>query len=136
MTNFWADKLAATTPAPPAAPLPARDTWWGSDIYTRDHRVPQAPEKPAEHQPAAAGALPSRAQHLRQNGTCPSCGGSDYYRATPSTVQMCYSCGYPVQHSTSGLGSPNASTPGRAALGQVRGSGFQPHTIVGRVDSV
>lgn len=138
-SNFWADKLreSGASPAEVAffAPLPARETWWRSDLYTRDHRPPQAPPPPPDRYPATGGAYTStKAQHTRDVGNCPSCGSSDYFRASPNTVRTCYTCGYPIQHSTSGAMVPNTSAgTAKAALGQRAGAGFQPQTIIGRI---
>lgn len=135
-SNFWADKLRQAAPAQPAAPapLPQRETWWGSDVYTRDHRPPQGPPPLPDRYVATGGAYTStKAQHLREAGNCPNCGSSDYFRASPNTVQTCFTCGYPIQHSTSGAMVPNNGGPAKAALGQQQGAGFQPQTIIGRI---
>jgi len=45
----------------------------------------------------------------------------------------CYDCGWPIQQSGSGVGSTKSDAPSRPAT-QVRGGGFNPTVIVGRVE--
>lgn len=53
-------------------------------------------------------------------------GSGNYYR--------CYDCGYPLVQTTSGMGSARGEGPVQKARQPTMGSGFQPTTIVGRIE--
>jgi uncharacterized protein (DUF983 family) len=68
-----------------------------------------------------------------QHEHCPGCGSGNYAAAPGSSYRRCYDCGWPIQQSGSGVGATKSDAPARPAT-QVPGGGFQPGTIVGRVE--
>ena len=61
---------------------------------------------------------------------CPGC-GSDNYFSMGQAKPRCYDCGYPVEQQSSGV-TGTESGPTKPAR-QVSSSGYQPGSIVGRV---
>lgn len=91
--NWWARKLNAPVPPPQLAPA-APPTQF----------APQLPTAPAN----VGRKAPS---HTKASGTCPECGGENYFSARYERVPgslpapRCFDCGYPVVQSTSGMTS-------------------------------
>lgn len=136
MGNYWADRLAREAgPAQPPAAIPAAQTWWANDLYTRDYgRTPSPATQQAPPGPQSPARPLPTARHQQAVGRCPSCAGDNYFKVTAATVATCWDCGYPVQHSTSGMTNPNtAGEAVKAALGQSRGQGYRPDIIIGRI---
>lgn len=137
MSNFWAEMLARDAGQSPAPVAPATEPWWRQNVYGRPATQPQAqaPEPTSAHPYGAAREYATtRARHQSASSSCPACYGENYFKATPNTVTSCFDCGYPVQHSTSGMTTPNtAQEATKAALGQSRGQGYRPDIIVGRI---
>lgn len=122
--NFWARKLGAQNP-PPARPAPPADTsrpWWSS-----------APSQPAQLTGTPFGAQPAvqnvpEGHHVitpdeidmrklpstNQREECPGCGSGNYFAPLGTRKQRCFDCGYPVIHTTSGMGG-KGGTPGTPA---------------------
>ena len=123
--DWWAQKLAATNPQPPAAP-----------------RQTNMPPMPASQQPMAP--LPSfqpapqpteRAQSAQQTASCPDC-GSNNYMAVANAAPRCFDCGYPLEQSGSKYGAlTGAKVEGAAkgALGNDPTSNWNPQGIIGRI---
>lgn len=127
MSDFWTRKL-------------------GNPQFGRTGRqelasYPQQPATPAQtpypQQPAQPYAPPG-AQHLRQHiGTCPACDSADYVRPGLTAQPRCYTCGYPVLHSTSGVTVPKGGDqrkikPARQ-IAMSTESGFNPKLIIARI---
>lgn len=135
MSSFWADKLGARpapAPAPSAAPQqpPQAGAWWQQP--TAYARAAAPPPAPAEQ---SAPYVPTRIpQHQREGqGNCPECGSADFYRANPRVAPRCYSCGWPIRHSTSGTAIVNNTSGEPKAARQIKGAGYRPDIIVGHV---
>ena len=117
-SDWWSAKLAGQTPRPSAYPAP----------------IQQQPQQAAPPAVSTASTNPAKAQHLRQDTTCPECGGGDYFRATPSTAPRCYDCGYPIIQTTSGMaGMGKGEGPVTPARQPTMGTGFNPTMIVERL---
>lgn len=123
MSDFWRSRIGAGRPAPRqevAQPQPY--------IQQQPQQAPQGPE------PSMA---PPQATHLRnQAGECPNCGpDGDYVKAPGMNKARCYTCGYPVLHSTSGAVATTRkkATPARQIPQSIEG-GYNPHVIIGRVE--
>lgn len=123
--DWWAQKLAAANPQPPAAP-----------------RQTNMPVMPASQQPMAP--IPSfqppsqpaeRAQSAQQTASCPDCGSANYM-AVANAAPRCFDCGYPLEQSGSKYGSlTGAKIEGtaRGALGNDPASNWNPQGIIGRI---
>lgn len=119
--DWWARRLGA--PAPPReAPVATQP---------RSQPAPVGWEQ-------SAHAVAADAAH--DFGNCPECGSDSYFAARSETSRLnrmaaaprCFDCGYPVRHTTSGMGSPRGtgtSTPSK----QGGDSGYHPDVIVGRL---
>ncbi|WP_188187590.1 hypothetical protein [Nonomuraea sp. SYSU D8015] len=109
MSDFWKQRLAQARPqqAPAAQPAQAASqAWWQQGIPQRPQPVPapqpqHQPEQPQEYKP-------HQAKSAQAETTCPSC-----YKDTllpvpgqPNIRPRCTACGYPVEHSTSGMHVP------------------------------
>jgi hypothetical protein len=143
--DFWARALREASPQPAAAPPanyqapPPGTPWWQLPTY----QSAATPAAPAPHQvpgpqdlhPLTAMPKPVNLASARNASQCPGCGGDQYFKATPNSSPRCFECGYPVQHSTSGLrvSHNDQSVPTKVSMRQVTGNGFQPQTIVGHV---
>lgn len=142
--SFWASKLSSS-PAPAAPAQPVTIPWW-------QDMTPPAPQpapspgavlpgtgittEAAARQAAAEGHDVSRAEHIRHEGNCPSCGGGDYLSAPGGGRKRCFDCGYPLIQQGSGL---NVSRSGKGTQArQVDAGGaivhnYQPGQIVDRI---
>lgn len=120
--SFWARKAAeqAAQQRPPAARnAVGQGPWWRDSVGYRDVEdvpLPAAPAEPDTYTPTVA---------LQQKtGTCPGCNSGNYMQVNGAdprarfAVWQCFECGYPVQHTTSGMNSTGQqhgapSTPSR-----------------------
>lgn len=132
MSDFWARKLGGRA-APPPRETRALDAWWATPAAPAPASAPQ----PAPYQPpdAASRSAVVKAQWAKNPLTCPECGSGDYFKPEEGKAR-CWTCGYPVRHSTSGVKIPShlaPATPTRQ-LKESMTNNFQPHTIVGRVE--
>lgn len=126
MSDWWTRALggaAAPAPARDQAPL---DAWWAP---TPPAAEPPRPQSPAPPQPPA----PPQAQSSRAADRCPMCHSGDYFRPHPEAKPRCYTCGYPVLHSTSGMVATDR-TPAKAARQVNKEGGYHPEQVVGRVN--
>jgi hypothetical protein len=119
-SSWWANKLG-TPQAQPQQPQTTYPTTTQQPAYlppdVRDHRLPVS---------------------ATEASRCPGCGSGNYGRVTPEAKARCYDCGYPLVQSGSGMGKgiaggPQASGPATPAR-QVASGGFNPQTIVGRIE--
>lgn len=124
MPDFW-DRILGGAPAPVRDQAPL-DAWWAP-------RPVPAPMPPVPQEPAPPTAPPRQAQSSRSTARCPNCSSGDYFRANPETKPRCYTCGYPVLHSTSGLMTDNKPSPPTRQTERSREGGYRPSEIVGRV---
>lgn len=114
--------------------------WWANRLGQQEQAAPPPP-RPAPQpapQPQQSNALepqaPKRApQSSQQTDLCPGCGSGNYFAAQGSQYQRCYDCGYPIQQSGTGVGSVQSDAPAKQAV-QVKGGGFNPQQIIGRVE--
>lgn len=132
MSDFWARAIGAAHPPAPARDQAPLDAWWAPPRPAPlreviDSHLPQSP--PKEDAPA-----PRQAQSASATDRCPHCGSGDYFRPSLETKPRCYTCGYPVLHSTSGMMSTEATAakPARQ-IRQSREGGYQPQKIIGRI---
>jgi ribosomal protein S27AE len=122
--NWWANKLAGTTPQVPqgrpadALPMPPSQ----QPLASMPTFQPQAPT--------------SKAQSASQVASCPNCGSSNYM-AVQNAAARCFDCGYPTEQS----GSRHGTLTGARVEGQVRQangndtqSNWNPQGIIGRID--
>ena len=124
--------------------------WWSRKLGTEQQqsstppvRTPAPPQYNAQTPPgsrvpvrydAEQDTVTTRAQHVQNAHSCPGCGSGNYMSNPGSKYSRCFDCGYPVTQSTSGLGgSHDANAPTQAAQ-QVASGGYQPGTIVGRLN--
>lgn len=122
MSDFWARKL-------------------GGDRYGRSGRreisTYSPPTAPAAAAPVVTEYAPIQAAHMRQHiGACPNCASADYIRAGETIRPRCYTCGYPILHSTSGMKTPGnkkKATAARQIALSMEGN-FSPQTIIGRIE--
>lgn len=138
MSDWWTRKLGRAAPAaaPPREPR-ALDAWWATPPPSPAAQAPDpaAPPAPAQDTDGAARRATARAQWAKNPMTCPECESGDYFSPGPRQTPRCYTCGYPVLHSTSGAGIPDGTgeaTPARQ-LRESLTNDFQPHKIIGRV---
>jgi ribosomal protein S27E len=112
--------------------------WWAQKLAQQNGQAPvqqgrpdPMPPMPPSQQPMQA--MPSfqpqvaqtKAQSARLADTCPDCGSSNYFSATPQTALRCTDCGYPVQQSGSrfgGLAGANVEGAAKQAAGNSAGS--------------
>jgi hypothetical protein len=117
--------------------VPVTRAWWRHDP------VPTQSAPNVELQDELAGHDFSKATHLRQTDKCPDCGEGlatvGKVTGVNGTVaaQRCFTCGWPVEHSTKGM---NGLTSGKAdgASRQVATGGivnnYQPqNTVAGAI---
>lgn len=130
MSDFWQKRLG-TPPAPRTAPLPAQRAWWDDTPQSAPQPETVAPIHPGEHiVPTPPTDLPS----TRNSGHCPSCYSENYFKGTANSAWRCYDCGYPIQHSTSGVISTTSSNGPAIAARQVStANNYNPGIIIGRV---
>jgi ribosomal protein S27E len=126
MSDFWNRALGTTAPAKARDEAPL-DAWWAPP---RPAPQPEQPQAPAPY--ATPQARPPQAKSALVNDRCPECGSASYFKPTPETRATCYTCGYPIRHTTSNMVTDRSvtSTPAR----QVKTGGFQPTRIIGRVN--
>ncbi len=58
----------------------------------------------------------------------------NYMKMSGTNYFRCYDCGYPVVQTTSGMGNVKSEGPVKAARQPAKGEGFQPNTIIGRIE--
>lgn len=126
--NWWAKKLGnpnqvSTTP-PVSPPV--------GNVY-----VPSA--QPANTQVAydlQRDQLVTRAQSARDSELCPGCRSGNYMAPMGTQRKRCYDCGYPIVQSGTGAGGTGSSSSGptRPAKQVGQDGGFNPQTIVGRLE--
>lgn len=118
MSEFWARRLGNGRLAP-----------------RQEYAQPQ-PQQPAPQGPEPSLA-PPQAAHLRNTaGQCPNCGPSgDYVQAPGMNKPRCYTCGYPVLHSTSGVVATDRrkATPARQLRESMEGD-YSPQKIIARLE--
>lgn len=80
--------------------------------------------------------MPVQAVHPHYDaGLCPNCSSGDYVKGVGMNRPRCYSCGYPVLHSTSGAVATNRKKAAPARQTEMsREGGYNPHMIVGRIE--
>lgn len=122
MPDFW-DRILGGAP-PPARDQAPIDAWWSAP-----RALPPAPIPPP---PPAPTAAPHQAQSAHSRERCPHCNSGNYFRANAETKTRCYTCGYPVLHTTSGMSATDntGATPTRQVNKE---GGFRPQQIIGRV---
>lgn len=128
MSNWWAARLSGggnygtsttnRTPTPPSREGPARP----------------APPPTTNQQPQPHSQRPP--QSSLQQDHCPACGSSNYMQAPqyPNSAKRCLECGYPVVQSGSGVSGVGQTDGSVKQAKQVQGGGFNPTTIVGKVE--
>lgn len=109
--NFWANKLAGTTP-PPTSALPR-------SLFS--HEPVQVPQT---FQPAPQEQQYTPTARLIQGSTCPGCGSDKYRGSVGSYAVACPICGYHPRFEQTGYGVPSLATePGAVTPArQVQGS--------------
>lgn len=125
--GFW-DKHAGGRPA---APQPRRDIPPMPGAWPVP--TPAEPRYEQRYEPQQEEYAPAKATASKKAGICPECGSGNYGRLTATTNERCFDCGYPIQQSGSGVSTEGANLPTHRAR-QVQGSGYQPQTIIGRVE--
>lgn len=123
--DWWANKLAKQTPQAPQVGRPANMP------PMPPSQVPMAP-MPTFQQPSPT----SKAQSANLYDSCPDCGSSNYFSATPQTSKRCYDCGYPIQQSGSrfgGLAGATVEGTAKQATGNSTENNWNPQGIVGKV---
>jgi hypothetical protein len=126
-SNWWANKLGGT---PNSTSTPAVSPPQGN-VY---RATPGAPNTQVSYDPNQ-DQLVTKAQSARSFDRCPGC-NSGNYMSTPNGGRMrCYDCGYPIIQQGSGLsGSGSSSGPVTASKQVGQNGGFNPTTIVGRLE--
>lgn len=133
MSSFWERALARQEPAPqqpPSAPAASRP-WWAGDqpIHTPQamSAVPEVYQAPGNE---LAGHDLSKATHLKTEGICPECGSGNLAPTGKVTTKhgvveatRCFDCGWPVAHSTRGMGMPSGGAADGAARQVASGGG-------------
>lgn len=121
--NFWARKAAeqAAQQRPPAARnAVGQGPWWRDTVDSRaveDVPLPPPPQDDGTYVPT----VPLQ----QKTGTCPGCSGTNYMQVNGSDprarfpVWQCFECGYPVQHTTSGMNSTGQSGQGSTPSRQI-----------------
>jgi ribosomal protein S27AE len=126
-SNWWANKLGGTpssTPTPATTPPPG-------NVY---RATPGAPNTPVSYDPNQ-DQLVTKAQSARAADRCPACNSGNYMSAPSGGRMRCYDCGYPIVQQGSGLaGTGTGSGPVVASKQPNQGGGFNPTTIVGRLE--
>lgn len=131
-SDFWLNKMrqAQGPTPPPQAGLTAGGTpWWAHPTYVRPEQPPQQPAYGPEQMQRAYQT--NRAMSSRQTELCPQCQSEHYWKPTPNTMAQCNDCGWPIQHSTSGMSAVNdTSAPSRPSTCQAKGVPFSMKNIV------
>lgn len=126
--NWWAKKLGTPAPlsnTPPLTPPPG-------NVYRPP--VPQA--NPQVQYDPAQDQLVTRAQSASLSDRCPGCGSGNYMAPMGTQLKRCYDCGYPIVQSGTGAGPTGGSSssgPATPAKQVGQDGGFNPQTIVGRL---
>jgi hypothetical protein len=119
--DWWASKLGNQAPAPQQG---------------RPLNIPTPPSQvPMQQMPVFQQQPQSKAASANKLATCPDCGSSNYFSATPQTSERCFECGYPIQQSGSrygGLAGANVEGTATAARGNDATNNFNPQGIIGR----
>lgn len=126
--NWWAKKLGTPAPlsnTPPVAPPPG-------NVY----RPPAPPQNPQVQYDPQQDQLVTKAQSARVSDYCPGCGSGNYMAPMGTQLKRCYDCGYPIVQSGTGAGSTGSASSGptRPAKQVGQDGGFNPQTIIGRVN--
>lgn len=126
--NWWAKKLGNPNPVPTTPPVtPPR-----GNVYVPQQQAPNVQVSYDQQQ----DQLVTKAQSARDSERCPGCMSGNYMAPMGTQRKRCYDCGYPIVQSgtgASGTGS-SSSGPARPAKQVGQDGGFNPQTIVGRVD--
>lgn len=125
--NWWAKKLGNPAPlsSTPPASLPP------GNVY----RPPAPPSNPRVEYDAQRDQLVTRAQSANMSELCPGCRSGNYMAPMGTQLKRCYDCGYPLVQSGTGAGSTSSSSgPTKAAKQVGQNGGFNPQTIVGRIE--
>lgn len=136
MSDFWANKLAASQSAPPRQePVqpPASTPWWAEaappDPGPQQTNVSHGPTvTPHPIQPATS----TKAQSARSSAVCPGCASGNYF-AVVGSKPRCYDCGYPVVQQFSGAGMPSSRGETATPTHQLPPGGYHPEMIQGHI---
>lgn len=127
--NWWAKKLSTATPVsttPPVSPP-------SGNVY----RPPAPPSNPQVSYDQQQDQLVTRQPQSAIGAEfCPGCRSGNYMAPMGTQRKRCYDCGYPLVQSgtgASGTGS-SSSGPARPARQVGQDGGFNPQTIVGRLE--
>lgn len=125
--NWWAKKLGNPNPLPATPPMSLPP----GNVY-----VPSAPPaNPQVSYDPNRDQLVTRAQSARDTERCPGCNSGNYMAPMGTQKKRCYDCGYPLVQAGSGVSSTGGdSGPAIPAKQPAKGSGFNPTTIVGRLE--
>lgn len=98
MSNFW-ERLRQQQEAEQRANQPPRRSdgpWWaeGSNIGQTAQNPAPDPQNVTQPHIGADGHDYSKAMHLKQQGTCPMCGGTNYMKARSDVSRRCWDCGH------------------------------------------
>jgi len=126
-SNWWANKLGG---APNSTPTPATAPPAGN-VY---RATPGAPNVQVNYDPNQ-DQLVTKAQSARSADRCPACYSGNYMSSPGGGRMRCYDCGYPIVQQGSGLsGTGTGSGPVVASKQVGQSGGFNPTTIVGRLE--
>lgn len=132
--NFWANKLGhkpATPPSPAAPSASANGPWWAYPA-TPGQQPPAQPEEPQQELPP-----PLKAKSARSTELCPECSSQNYFQPEGhrNAGKRCFDCGWPVQHTTSGMSVATAENDVAIPARQIStANNYNPTTIVGRIE--
>jgi hypothetical protein len=126
--NWWAKKLG-TTPSQQNTPPISPPT---PNVYRPPQQSPNIQVSYDQQQ----DQLVTRAQSARDAERCPGCMSGNYMAPVGTQRKRCYDCGYPIVQSGTGAGGTGSSSSGPtiAAKQPNQGGGFNPTTIVGRLE--
>jgi hypothetical protein len=127
-SNWWAKKLGNNGPMPDTPPT--------SPMQPNLYRAPQQTPNVQVSYDQQQDQLISKAQSARDSERCPGCMSVNYMAPVGTQRKRCYDCGYPIVQSGTGAGGTGSSSSGPtiAAKQPNQSGGFNPTTIVGRVD--
>lgn len=123
--------------------------WWAKKLGQQPQppvgRPDPTPAMPPSQQPMAVmptfqpqtQSAAAKAQSARSTASCPDCGSSNYFSATPQTTQRCYDCGYPLQQSGSrygGLAGAHIEGATKQATGNDATNHWNPTEIIAKVE--
>lgn len=109
--SFWPNKINGTPP--PAPPIPSRE------MFTAFQPVNNTPQQQVPQQSIPQDYQPS--VRLKQGGTCPGCGSSNYMQHGSYAV-ACGECGYHPRFEQAGYGERSLSAD-KGAVVAARQSG-------------